>query len=54
MADVGKQMMFNLVIQPANHPGKNPAFGGKIAGGIELMRRPVVVKLAVFVGHGIF
>lgn len=42
MADPGKEVMFDLVIQTAPKPAMPFLFGGKIGGGVDLMDGPVV------------
>ena len=43
--DLGKQMMFNLKIQPAHKPAHKLITCCKIRGGIYLVNRPLVINL---------
>ncbi len=51
MADIGKQVVLHLVVQPPDHPGEHPALLGVVAGGGQLVEhalafdRPVLIRL---------
>lgn len=51
-ANIGKEVVLYLLIQPASEESGQFAIRSKIGGGVELVYRPVVVDQAGFVGVG--
>ncbi len=54
VADVRKQVVFNLKIKASNVPTKNPATLRKVGSGPELMYSPVVFKSSIRIRIRIF
>src|SRR5690606_39977681 len=54
MTDVGKDMMFHLMVEPARKPIDYPVLGAKVYRSEQLVYGPGILHTAIFGGQGRF